>query len=96
MSTRYTRKDVRTVVASLESIAKTIELLPRNAELVYQAGNPTNGIPARIDCFDFNNGERIALSTRFIPEWTYKSNLREQFKTVEAACNALYAVAMKD
>lgn len=99
MSTRYTKKDVRQMVSSLESIAKTVGVMPSDPQykLEYHAGNLSNGIPARIECVCVQeNGHRNAVSVRFIPEFTYKSTLREQSKTVEAAFNALYAVAMKD
>lgn len=95
--TRYSKTDIRNAVSSLSSLAKTTGVMPDEAELVYYAGNTSQGISAHIDCIiEQENGHRNNVHVRFIPEFTYKSTLREQFKMVEAAHNALYAVAMKD
>lgn len=96
MSTRYTKTDVRKMVASLESIAKQTGVMPDHARLVYSPGNASNGIPASIECYAENdNGHRNTVSVQFVPQFTYKSTLREQSKMVEAAFNALHAVAME-
>lgn len=97
MSTRYTKTDVRKMVEALENIAKQAGVLPVDAKLVYSPGNASNGISAHIEAVMIqDNGHRNAVSVRFIPEFTYKSTLREQSKMVEAAFNALHAVVMKD
>lgn len=99
MSTRYTKKDIRTAVEALESLAKTIGVMPNEdgTRLVYSPGNSSQGISASIECYHTQeNGHRNTVSVRFLPEFTYKSTLREQFKMVQAAHGALYAVAMMD
>ncbi len=97
MTDRYTKADVRKQVDSLEVVAKLTGVMPEDATLVYSPGNITNGISATIDCYHVqDNGHRNRVSVRFIPEFTYKSTLREQSKMVQAAFYALHAVAMKD
>lgn len=95
MSTRYTKSDVRSMVESLETMAKTVGVMPDHAKLSYSAGNASQGYAAHIDCYAENdNGHRNAVSVRFVPQFTYKSTLREQSKMIEATFNALHAVSM--
>ena len=95
MSTRYTKTDVRSIVAALETTAKATGVMPDHAKLVYSPGNRSNGIAASIECYAENeDGHRNRVSVRFIPEFTWKSTMREQYKMTEAAFNALHAVNM--
>jgi hypothetical protein len=97
MTARFTKKDIRSMIESLESVAKLTGVMPRTAELVYSPGNSSCGISASIDCYEVNEeGHRKTVAVRFLPEFTYKSTLREQARSVQAAFNALYAVSMKD
>jgi hypothetical protein len=95
MSARYTKTDVRNAVSSLSSIAKTVGILPADHSLVYGGGNISNGISATVTVRG-PEGQYVHGYDRFIPEFTYKTTMREQVKLIDAVTNALYAVATKD
>lgn len=97
MPARYTKNDVRNSVTSLAAIAKTVGVLPVDAKLVYSPGSLTNGISSTIEAVMVQeNGHRNAVRVRFLPEFTYKTSMREQVRLLDAVTTALYSVAMKD
>jgi hypothetical protein len=97
MSTRYTLNDIRAAVRVLETTAKVVGVMPKEAYLSYGGGNPSNGVSATLYCYTVTeSGGQEMVRVRFLPEFTHKSTRREQFKMIEAANNALHAVNMKD
>ncbi len=91
MSVRYSRSDVARIVSDLESEAKQSGLLPEDHKLAYNAGSPTNGISATV-MVQGPDGNYVHGYDRFIPEFTWKTASREQFRLVTAAVNVFYAI----
>jgi hypothetical protein len=90
---RYTKTDVRKVVKLVEMEARALGLIAENHHISYSGGNPSNGISADLSVYAVNeDGHRNAVRVDFLPEFTYKSTAREQFKTLEAVHNVLVAV----
>lgn len=88
--TRYTRSDLQNIVSQLDMEAKLAGLLPMDHRLGYAAGNQSNGISAQIWHFDADG--KPVHGSRFFPEFTYKTGMKEQAKLVEAALNVLFAL----
>lgn len=91
---RYTRSDLESIVAQLSVEAKQAGLLPMDHFLVYNKGNVSNGISATV-MVKGPFGNYVHGYDRIIPEFTYKTTMKDQFKLLEAALNVLYALRLQ-
>ncbi len=87
---RYTKAEVRSIVATLEMEARVAGILPDDHRLVYNAGSTSNGISATV-MVTGPDGNYVHGYDRFIPEFNYKITSSEQYRLLEAAVNVFYA-----
>jgi len=87
---RYTRSDLVSIVSQLELEAKQAGMLPMDHKLVYNLGNTTNGISATV-MVKGTDGNYVHGFDRFIPEFTYKTSMRDQYRLLAASLNVFYA-----
>jgi hypothetical protein len=91
---RYTKNEVRSIVATLEMEARVAGILPDDHRLVYNAGSPSNGITATV-MVQGPDGNYVHGYDRFIPEFNYKMASSEQFRLIESAVNVFYALRLQ-
>ena len=87
---RYTRSDLESIVSQLDVEAKQAGLLPMDYKLVYNKGNTSQGISATVMVKGVS-GNYVSGFDRFIPEFTYKTSMRDQYRLLAAALNVFYS-----
>jgi len=86
---RYTKEEIRPIVATLEMEARVAGILPDDHKLVYSAGSISNGISATV-MVQGPDGNYVHGYDRFIPEFTYKMTSTDQYRLLLAAVNVFY------
>lgn len=92
--TVYTRSDLESITSQLDVEAKQAGLLPTDHKLVYNSGNISNGITATV-MVQGPDGNYVHGYDRFIPEFTYKTGRKDQYRLLEAALNVFYALRIQ-
>lgn len=87
---RYTARDIRTIVSQISVEAKEQGLLPMDHILLYFPGNVTNGHAAVVAEHDAE--AKWVHGTSFLPEFSYKTGPTEQYKRLEAVLNVFFAL----
>ena len=91
---RYTRSDLESITAQLDMEAKEAGLLPYDHKLVYNLGNISNGISATV-MVKGPDGNYVHGYDRFIPEFFYKTGMKDQYRLLGAALNVFHALRIQ-
>jgi len=98
MSDRISRADVVAATAWLQKEAHRLEILPRDAYLVFSPGNTSQGHSPEVSVFltePASNG-RQTMRVNFLPAFTYKTTRKQAWQLINAAARALAAVPTRE
>lgn len=90
---RITKKDIREAAQRLTQNARMAGLLDWEENIVYHAGNASNGIAAVLSVYTVDQTQqRSERQAYWLPRFSYNETLRTQYKAVEAATDVLRAM----
>lgn len=93
MATRYSTKEVQSIVAQIDMEAKEAGLLPMDAKLIYSAGNSTYGITGAVEAVQKEaNGHRHPIRVDFLPEFTYKMSKNDHARLLNATLRVFHSL----
>jgi hypothetical protein len=98
MSDRITRADANAATYWLEREAKRLELLPKDAHLVFSPGSVTQGHSPEVTAFykePASNG-RQTVRVHFLPAFTCKTTLKAAWELLNATARGLAAVPTRE
>lgn len=97
MSSNYSRAEVESIVKQIEVEAKEAGLIPLDSNLVYSAGNASNGISGTVMCYATVRGETgnprrefIRDADDFLPVFTYKMTKNDQARVLNATLRVFH------
>jgi hypothetical protein len=98
MSERITRADVVAATTWLQKEAHRLEILPKDAYLVFSPGNTTYGHAPEVSVFkqEADSNGRQTMRVHFLPVFTYKTTRTEAWKLINATARGLAAVPTRD
>jgi len=92
MATRYSAKEVSSIVDQISTEAKMVGLIPMDAHLTYHPGNAGNGISAVIDCWRQDEAGYHSVRVDFLPEFTYKQSKNDHAALLTATLRVFFSL----
>jgi hypothetical protein len=91
MSTRYSVREVESIVKHIEVEAKQAGLIPMASFMSYHPGNSSQGISGYIDCFRQDDDGYHVVRADFLPRFNYKQSKTDHAKLLEAVLNVFFS-----
>jgi hypothetical protein len=95
MSTRYSVREVESLVKHIEVEAKQAGLIPMAAFMAYHPGNSANGISGYIDCTVQDDAGYHPVRVDFLPDFNYKQSKTDHAKLLDATLRVFFSLRRK-
>lgn len=93
MPTRYTAKEIKSIVSQIDVEAKQAGLLPTDAKLVYSPGNSSYHIAGSVEAVQKDsNGYRHPIRVDFLPEFKAKQTKNDHAVLLQATLRVFHAL----